>query len=281
MFLSDIKSDFHSRLRFLYPPQEINAIFNLAIEFLLSYSKMQIHQNLSRNISGPKETEMLQILERLSKAEPIQYVIGYTEFYGLKFAVDKRVLIPRPETELLVGMLIRDQSVGDKLQILDIGTGSGCIAIVLSKFLPHSLVTAIDTNYPGLQLAQSNAELNSVSVTFICDTILNPTAEYPEFQIMISNPPYVRESEKKYIHRNILEYEPPDALYISDVDPLIYYRAIASFAEKYLTTGGRLYLELNENLGAETAGIFHDSGFNHVILHNDLNNKCRYLTAQK
>jgi len=281
MLLSDIKSTFHSKLRPLYSSQEINNFFNLTAEYLLSYSKIQIHQNLYNNISPTIEKQTMQILNRLVTAEPIQYVLGKTKFYGLNLTADKRALIPRPETELLVDMLIRDLKEKNHLQMLDIGTGSGCIAIALAKSFPNAVVTAIDKSFKALELAKNNAQLNSAKINFIHDDILNPEKDYTIFDIIISNPPYIRDSERKFMHRNILEFEPSDALFVSDDDPMIFYRAIAKFAQNHLSPQGILYLELNEFLGRETDKVFSESGFKNVVLHTDLNNKCRFLTARK
>ena len=281
MTLSNLQSEFHSKLNLLYPKEEIDSIFSLVVSHLLNYSKIEIHGHLDKNISPEKEKQMLKILTRLELAEPVQYVIGKTEFYDLTLKTDKRALIPRQETEWLVDMVVKNHDRKNTFSILDIGTGSGCIAITVAKYFPASQVTAIDNNKEALELAQQNAAVNKVKIHFLTDDILNPQLEYSPFDIIISNPPYVRNSEKQFMHRNILEFEPASALYVPVDDPLVFYRAIATFGKKYLKPNGDIYLELNEFLGKETAGLYSDSGFSNIELHKDLNQKNRFLSAKK
>jgi len=281
MLLSAIQSVFHSKLHPLYPKQEIDNVFKLVVDDLLNYSKIEIHQNLHKNILPETEKKMQIILERLANAEPIQYILGRTEFYGLPLTSDKRALIPRPETEILVDSVVKEHTPKNNLTILDIGTGSGCIAIALAKSFPDCYITAIDNSKEALDLAQINAELNTVEIDFINDNILDPRADYSLLDIIISNPPYVRNSEKQYMHRNILEFEPENALYVTDDDPLIFYKAIAGFSKKHLHPQGSIYLELNEFLGKEIEELYSISGFRDIKLNKDLNQKYRYLTARK
>ncbi len=242
---------------------------------------MQTHQNLHQNISKAKEKQLLMILDRLLTGEPIQYILGNTEFFGLVFNIDKRALIPRPETEFLVKMVVEDYVTGYPESILDIGTGSGCIAISLAKSFSNSNITAIDKSEDAIELARYNAQQNDVSIDLVKDDILNPQATYSLYHIIISNPPYVRNSEKQFMHRNILDFEPEDALFVSDDDPLIYYRAIADFGKKYLHQEGKIYLELNEFLSQEIMKFYSLSCYKDITIHKDLNQKDRYLTAKK
>lgn len=242
---------------------------------------MQLHQNLASNLSSGSEEHLLNILDRVSRSEPIQYVTGETEFYSLRFKVDKSVLIPRPETEYLVEMVIKKYSEIPNLKILDVGTGSGCIAVALASKLILAEITATDKSIMALNIARSNAIINHTKVHFIQDDFLNREHDYHQFNIVISNPPYVTESEKRLMHRNILEYEPPEALFVSDSDPLIFYRHLAEFTEKHLFPGGEIFLEINESFANETVTLFVKKGFREVSLHNDLSSKKRYLTALK
>jgi len=281
MQLSSVRSLFRARLQALYPEQEIESIFDIAVGHVLNYSKMQLHQNLALNLSSGSEEHLLKILDRVSSSEPIQYVTGETEFYSLRFKVDKSVLIPRPETEYLVDMVIKKYSEIPNLKILDVGTGSGCIAVALASKLILPEITAIEKSIIALNIASLNASINHTKVLFIQDDFLNREHDYLQFNIVISNPPYVTESEKRLMHRNILEYEPPEALFVSDSDPLIFYRHLAEFAEKHLFPGGEIFLEINEKYANETATLFVKKGFREVSLHNDLSSKKRYLTAMK
>ena len=266
MTLSNLQSEFYSKLYPLYPKQEIDSIFHLVVSHLLNYSKIEFHRHSDKNISPEKEKQMLKILDRLKNAEPVQYILGKTEFYGSTLSIDKRALIPRPETEWLVDMVVKNHNKIESISILDIGTGSGCIAIALAKSFPASRITAIDIK---------------VNINFLINDILKSQMEYSTFDIIISNPPYVRNSEKQFMHRNILEFEPLSALYVSDEDALVYYRAIATFGKKCLKSNGTIYLELNEFMGKEIAGLFSNTGYSTVELHKDLNQKIRYLTAKK
>ena len=281
MTLSNLQSEFYSKLYPLYPKQEIDSIFHLVVSHLLNYSKIEFHRHSDKNISPEKEKQMLKILDRLKNAEPVQYILGKTEFYGSTLSIDKRALIPRPETEWLVDMVVKNHNKIESISILDIGTGSGCIAIALAKSFPASRITAIDISQEALELAEQNAIANKVNINFLINDILKSQMEYSTFDIIISNPPYVRNSEKQFMHRNILEFEPLSALYVSDEDALVYYRAIATFGKKCLKSNGTIYLELNEFMGKEIAGLFSNTGYSTVELHKDLNQKIRYLTAKK
>lgn len=226
-------------------------------------SRLDLALDHKRKLSASEEKKFEDALLRLLKHEPIQYIIGETEFFGLKFKVNKNVLIPRPETEELVDWILKDlKSSGKKeLSILDIGTGSGCIAISLAKELPNARVSAMDISDGALQIASSNAKMNNVEIDFILQDILK-TTELPEkYDLIVSNPPYVRELEKKEMQRNVLENEPEMALYVKDLEPLIFYQKITKLAETGLKQGGSLYFEINQYLGKETAEILSSSGF--------------------
>ena len=279
MLLSTIKSDFYSRLLSLYPRLEIDSIFDLSVASLLNYSKIQIHQNLSQDISEEKKKQLLNCLDRLSAGEPIQYILGSTEFFGLMLKIDNRALIPRPETELLVQMAVKALSSLKKKEILDIGTGSGCIAISLGKNLPAAKITAMDVSPEAIELAKTNSKKHYLPIRFIEDDILDPCEKYPKYDSIISNPPYVRFSEKINMHKNVAHYEPSIALFVSDENPLIFYNAIADFGRDHLYAGGKLFLEINEFFGKEIKELLNNKGYLQVKIHNDLNDKNRFITA--
>lgn len=263
MLVSQIKLNFFDRLKEEYPSGEVQSFFNLLTEAYLEMSRLDLALDHGRVLSGSEEKKFEDALLRLRRHEPIQYIIGETEFFGLKFKVDKNVLIPRPETEELVQWILEDlkNSETEGLSILDIGTGSGCIAISLAGKLPNARVSAMDVSEGALGIARSNAKMNAVEVDFILQDILN-TTELPEkYDLIVSNPPYVRELEKKEMHRNVLENEPEMALYVKDLEPLIFYQKITKLAETGLKQGGSLYFEINQYLGKETAGVLSRCGF--------------------
>ena len=281
MLLSAIKSVFQSKLHPLYPKQEIDSLFYLVVNNLLNYSKIDIHMNPDKNMPPDTEKQMLEILEKLSTGQPVQYVLGKTEFFGCSLNIDDRALIPRQETEFLVDMVVKKHHPEEIRNIIDIGTGSGCIAIALAKSFPNSRISAIDISTEALELAKINAYQNSVKIDLFKDDILNYKATYGIYDIIISNPPYITNSEKRYMHNNILGFEPGEALFVPDHEPLIFYTAIAGFGEKYLSAVGKIYVEINENFGKETAELFSDRGYGSVQLFKDMSNKFRYLAAAR
>ncbi|MFO7721396.1 MAG: peptide chain release factor N(5)-glutamine methyltransferase [Gillisia sp.] len=263
MLVSQIKTKFFDQLKEEYPSGEIQSFFNLLTEAYLKMSRLDLALDHGRELSIAEEKMFEDSLLRLLKHEPIQYIIGETEFFGLKFKVNNNVLIPRPETEELVHWILEDfkNLKTGELSILDIGTGSGCIAISLAKKLPNARVSAIDISEEALKIAASNARMNDVEIDFIMQDILK-TTELPEkYDLIVSNPPYVRELEKKEMHRNVLENEPEMALYVKDQEPLIFYQKITKLAETGLNQGGSLYFEINQYLGKETEEVLNRSGF--------------------
>lgn len=247
------------------------------------------------------ESELLTLhfaVKELLKNKPVQYVIGETEFCGMRFFVNENVLIPRPETQELVEKLavssyqfssFRPKRSGVEkspanVSILDIGTGSGCIAISLAKLIPNSDVTAVDVSEKAIEVARKNAEANGVNVHFVYDDILQPTiAELidNQFDIIVSNPPYVCESEKSEIRANVLDHEPSSALFVPDNDPLIFYRKILEFAQNALKPDGQIWFEINEKFGKETAELCREKGFKNVEIIKDFRGKERVVRAQR
>ena len=230
-------------------------------------------------------SELLNIIERLQKEEPLQYILGSTEFYGLPFKVDKNTLIPRPETEELVEWILIEivklqSSRVTKLSILDIGTGTGCIPISLAKNLSNVSISAVEISSEALKIANQNAILNNVAVNFIETDILNTENLPQQFDIIVSNPPYVRELEKVEIKNNVLENEPHLALFVDDDNPLIFYSKIADLAKNHLTAKGLLFFEINQYLGKETVEMLQQKGFNSIELKKDLLGNDRMIKAK-
>jgi release factor glutamine methyltransferase len=219
-------------------------------------------------------------LERLKNHEPIQYVLGKTEFFGLPFGVNSSVLVPRPETEELVQWLL-EESYMPGMRILDVGTGSGCIAISIKKEWPEANVWGWDISTTALETANQNARLNQVDVHFEQQDILTLEWKAPvRFHIIVSNPPYVRLLEKGQMDKNVLAYEPSTALFVPDNDALLFYRVIARFARKALEPGGLLFFEINQAFGAEVVGLLEGEGFREVVLRPDLSGRDRMIRAR-
>lgn len=265
----------------LYEPREANSIAVLLLESITGYSKMD--QFLHRNESIPDAGLLLfqDAIKRLSKGEPIQYVMGKTWFMDLVLKVNEHTLIPRPETEELVEK-ISHYMIGLKLEqthILDIGTGSGCIGIALAKKHPQAKITCIDISHGALSIAAENASSNGVSISCKQVNILNPNEwqALGEFNIIVSNPPYITQKEASTMHTNVLSYEPHTALFVEDNDPLIFYKAIRDFAQSHLMPNGALFFEINEHLGSATLAIF-EPDF-HTELHQDMQGKNRMISA--
>jgi release factor glutamine methyltransferase len=281
MTLSQIKIIFTERLRTIYPNQEIESIFKIVARHVLNYSKIDIHLYKDENILSSFENKLMAILDRLSSGEPVQYILGETEFYGLTLKVDHRVLIPRQETEYMVDIVIHSLPKEKPLQIIDLCTGSGCIAIALAKNLPNAIITATDISKNAISLATENSIACKAEINFRLDNLLNPENNLDFYDCIISNPPYVRELEKMQMHRNVLDFEPAIALFVADSDPLLFYRALTSYAKTHLLKDSLIMVEINENLGLETAELFHNSNFSNVEILKDLQNKDRYIKARK
>jgi len=281
--LSQLKIKFLNLLKDEYPAQEASSFFNLLTESYLGMNRLDFALKPGKELSLEEKGKFEFAIYRLSQHEPIQYIIGETEFFGLKFKVNKNVLIPRPETEELVQWIlddVRESKTPSNLKILDIGTGSGCIAISLAKNLPNAEIFALDISEIALETARENADLNKVNVNFIQADILNLEDLTGKFDVIVSNPPYVREMEKVEMHRNVLENEPDMALFVKDTDPLIFYRIISKLAQAGLQKNGDLYFEINQYLAKETEEILKDSGFE-TVLKKDIFGNYRMLKGRK
>ncbi|MFK5890434.1 MAG: peptide chain release factor N(5)-glutamine methyltransferase [Flavobacteriaceae bacterium] len=349
MLLHELKSDFQTQLADQFPKEEITSFFNRLCEFKLDLKRVDIALNLNKNIDSNDVLFFKDAINRLKLFEPIQYIIGSTEFYGLPFRVDKNVLIPRPETEELVSWIlekvgswkskVRNSKKEDKnlqttnlklqtsnqptLNILDIGTGSGCIAIALAKNLPNAKVWALDVSEKALNIAKQNADFNKVKINFIEADILKPNeilhyvqndniviasetqqsqtdkeitrpnvplrygqasvASLPrkdiKFDIIVSNPPYVKQNEKALMQANVLKHEPHLALFVENNNPLLFYNKIAHFAHKNLSKNGMLFFEINQSLGKEVLALLKTKDFKNSILKKDMFDVDRMVQA--
>lgn len=281
MKLSLFRERFAEYLRKEYPLEEVNSFFTLITEAYLGMSRLQVALNPGKELTEREQERYEAALQRLVRHEPIQYILGHTEFFGLRFIVNSNVLIPRPETEELVQWILEDWSTaGEKnLKILDIGTGSGCIAISLAKNIPGSRLTAVDISQDALDTAKENAVKNEVEVTFKHVNILSVEELEHQYDIMVSNPPYVREIEKLEMQANVLQNEPELALYVRNDNPLLFYKKISFLAQKALKPEGKLYFEINQYLGAETKELMETCGFS-TTLRKDIFGNIRMLKAE-
>lgn len=287
MKLKDFRTRFTNLLSETYPKTEVDTFFFLLIEEYLNLKRIDVSLQPSFEVSEEKLNLLELALKRLLKEEPLQYIIGNTEFYGLQFYVDKNVLIPRPETEELIEWILAEvgklerYKVAKSFSILDIGTGSGCIPITLKTHLSNTTISAIDVSEAALKVAAKNAELNNVIVNFIAQDILNSSKLPSNFDIIISNPPYVRELEKVEIMNNVLDNEPHLALFVENENPLIFYNRIADLAKKHLNQNGQLFFEINQYLGQETVDLLQAKGFKNIQLKKDLIGNDRMILAHK
>jgi len=272
-----------SELNLHYPKTEISSFIKILFSEYLKLDAGGIIVNEDKIISEENLVLLQKAIERLKTFEPIQYIIGNSYFYGLTFFVNKSVLIPRPETEELVEMIVKShKGHQNTLKILDIGTGSGCIAVYLAKFLKNSEVFAIDNSPEALKVAKKNAFENGVEIFFIEDDILSPKSiiNDMQFDIIVSNPPYVTDSEKPLMQPNVLNFEPDSALFVPDDNPLIYYKKISEFAQKKLNLNGNLYFEINQNYGRELIDLMNQIfPKSKLILIKDLSGNDRFIHA--
>lgn len=279
MTIKELSYRITETLQPLYDPREAAAV---ASWYVCARMRMERYELALRGQEEIEETMMAvmeQEVEKLKAGCPLQYVLGETEFYGLPFKVSPAVLIPRPETEELVQMVVQ-QYEGQKVKIWDVGTGSGCIAVSLAKLLPNAEIFATDISEEALAVARQNAELNGVGVTFarhdMADGEHLPFGE-TRFEVIVSNPPYIPASNRTSMHKNVTDYEPETALFVPDDDKLWCYRALARLAQRTLTLGGRIYVETYHDFHEELAEMFQQHGFDNVQSIRDLNGKLRFV----
>ncbi len=275
--------DFHRKLTGIYPDQEVRQFIYILFEEYLGWDKARVH--LSHDAGIPEKTADLfnLALEELYTGKPIQYIIGKTRFNGWVLKVDSKVLIPRPETEQLTSIIKAGypEKRGWPDSVLDIGTGSGCIAIDLKKHFSQAVVTAMDISVGALITAELNARNNHCVISFFHGNILDQSTwpDLGKYDLIVSNPPYVMEREKLQMHRNVVEFEPAVALFVEDQYPLVFYKAIAGFAAGHLVARGRLYFEINEQFGNEVCELMQSSGFENIALQNDFHGKERFVSG--
>ena len=281
MLLREIKNIYHSELDAIYKQEEVDSFFYLVIGHYLDLERFVLAIKPHLVVTKAEEQPLFEALGQLKLEKPIQYILGSTEFMDLEFKVNENVLIPRPETEELVRWIIDDFELikNKEINILDIGTGSGCIAIALAKYFKNSKVDALDISEKALEVAQENASFNKVEVGFIKADIFELEYLEDKYDIIVSNPPYVRMLEKEEIKSNVIENEPELALFVEDKDPLVFYRKISEFAKSNLKKGGCLYFEINQYLGKKTKALL-ENDFYEVELHKDMFGNDRMLKCK-
>ncbi|MCW3805121.1 peptide chain release factor N(5)-glutamine methyltransferase [Plebeiibacterium marinum] len=278
--INQLSAAFQEALSDIYPAEEIRNFVFFIMEYLLGYSKVDMLMKGEEELSAGTLGFCQDALGKLRQHVPIQYILGETEFYGLRFKVSNSVLIPRPETEELVHWIIEEANA-EPLSVLDIGTGTGCIPITLKKNILGAQVEGWDISDEALLMAKENAELNQVKVAFYKQDALNIPEIDQQFDVIVSNPPYVLNKEKVLMKQNVLDNEPHLALFVPDAEPLLFYKSISAFAIKNLKPGGKLYFEINEAYGKETVEMMEHLGFKNVELRKDLFDKYRMVRGVK
>jgi release factor glutamine methyltransferase len=283
MKYTDLHKALNDALQHLYPARELEGIARLVLESVTGLSWIRIRLDPDLLFTGEQTDRINQIISRLAKAEPIQYVLGETEFFGLNFKVDPGVLIPRGETEELVDWVIKVQAasnrnIGAPITILDVGCGSGAIAISLAKLLPHAEVWATDVSEKALRITADNAALNKVSVQVMNLDILSPGSHSGKYDVIVSNPPYIPDAERLTMARHVTGSEPGLALFVPDNDPLVFYKAIANFAASHLNPDGQVFVEIHDRFGEISSDVFRKY-FANVDLRKDIHGKDRMIRA--
>jgi len=282
MTIKQLTYNISTSLQPLYDPREAAAVASWYVCARLKMERYELALRGNEPVDEALMTGIQQDMQKLMEGCPVQYVLGETEFYGLPFKVTPAVLIPRPETEELVQMVVQ-QYEGQKVRIWDVGTGSGCIAVSLAKMLPHAEIFATDISEEALAVARANAELNGVGVTFarhdMADDAHLPFGE-THFDVIVSNPPYIPASDRSSMHKNVVDYEPETALFVPDNDKLWCYRALARLAQRTLVPGGRIYVETYHDFHEELAEMFQQHGFSDVQSVRDLNGRLRFVVMK-
>lgn len=281
MLVKKYKELFQNELSSFFDTKEIDQFFYLTLEKFHQLKRVDLALNPNFEVTLEEEQQWDSVLAQLKNQKPIQYILGATSFYGLTFQVNENTLIPRPETEELVQWILESHPIDSPISILDIGTGTGCIPIALKKNRPNATVFAVDISEKALEVANKNAQINQVDVTFLQKDILATTTFDQFFDVIVSNPPYVRNLEKDEMAVNVLQFEPHLALFVEDNDPLLFYRKITALAQEYLTPNGQLFFEINQYLGDEMIALVKSYGFTQVELRKDIYENNRMLRAVK
>lgn len=274
---------FTDKLDGFYDDKEINNMLYILLEHYFGMSKVDVTLNKTKRLSESDLLKIIYAIKDLKKYRPLAYILGEWEFYGLKLTVNQNTLIPRPETEELVSLIIEDNKRAKDLTIIDIGAGSGCIAIALKKNLPNAQVSAWDVSEKALEVVNQNAQLNQLSIETKKVDILKETHTQltNKIDIVVSNPPYITHQEKTEMSENVLNYEPHLALFVENHEPLVFYKAIADFAASNLKIGGKLYFEINEKYGNEVKEMLENKAFDKVKIGQDINDKDRIVYGEK
>ena len=280
--LSSVFTYFQLQLGDLYPEKEVRNLAKMSIEDIFGYDAAFLATHPDEKLTESEMLKIVFLMKKLKTGMPIQYALGYAHFMDLELKVNEHTLIPRPETEELVSWILSSTSNKKDFKILDIGTGSGCIALALKTRLTKASITASDISSEALEIAEENADHLNLEITFIKDNILIPSAlkSINSLDIIVSNPPYVTDEEASLLHKNVLDFEPHRALFVPNDDGLIYYRHIISFAQDKLNSGGWLYFEINEKYGQETLIMLEKVGFTQLELKKDLSGKDRMVRAR-
>ena len=281
MLAKEYRNNFIEKLTPIYDVLEAESFFYIILEDFHQMKRIDLALNTTFEFSDSEVEKWTSVLEQLENQIPIQYILGNAHFYGLEFEVNENTLIPRPETEELVEWIIQQNEFSNEIKILDIGTGSGCIAISLAKNLPHAKVFALDVSEKALETAKRNASKNNVEVTFLLKNILETENLEQHFDIIVSNPPYVRNLEKVEIKKNVLEFEPHLALFVEDNDALVFYRKISELAQENLSDNGQLYFEINQYLGTEMLDLLALKNFQNIELRKDIYDNDRMIFGRK
>lgn len=284
--MKEIQDYIKGTLKNLYAAEETESLMRIILEHVCGKPYPRILIDGARSFAPQQQEQIHRIVDRLLLAEPIQYVLGEAFFYNHIFRVNKHTLIPRPETEELVGLILSDYAAKKECRILDVGTGSGCIALSLAKYLPEAQVVALDVSAGALEVARENARLLDVgNVSFVQADILAahdwPTLLGGAFDCIVSNPPYILMEEQAAMDRNVLDYEPADALFVPDDDPLLFYRTIAALGRELIRPAGGLYFEINARYGPELVALLKQMNYQGIELIRDLSGKDRIIKTKR
>ena len=278
--MQSVRHQIEKELSDFYPQGELKVLVRMLLQQVAGWSLVDMLTHNDLTLTAAQQMQIADAVDRLKRYEPIQYILGAAEFDGMRLVVDARALIPRPETAELV--LLLAETLSPDASVLDIGTGSGCIAVALARRLPQAQVSAYDVSPDALALAAENARNQGVKIDFRqVDILHDAPADAPVFDAIVSNPPYVTDSERASMEANVLDYEPALALFVPDDDPLLFYRAIADFAWTHLSIGGRLFFEINHRFDAEIVMMLRHKGFANCAVQHDAFGKERFVVAQK
>ncbi len=280
--LTELKDQYIDQLSAIYSTSESRKLFFVLTEYFFGIDQIHLALEPDKRISESEMLVLHKAVKELLNHKPIQYVTGVASFFDMNLKVNESVLIPRPETEELVQLILQKEKKNHPA-IIDIGTGSGCIALAIKKNMTEARVTAVDISIEALNVVRQNMQTHQVDIELLQMDILSP-ASYTGlsvFDVVVSNPPYVTQSDKEKMQKNVLDYEPAQALFVDDDQPLIYYEAIVQFCQKHLISNGRIYFEINEQKGSEVVRLMKENDYKKVMLHNDMHGKERFATAVK